>query len=232
MPVREECPLIQPAGDSALLVTFSRRIDLTTNRLAQVLARSLFANRLPGFVEAVPGYSTVLIHYDLLALSYPEVEAWVRACLPEAGGEFASPRRVEIPVYYGGEDGPDLDFVAGHNHLIPADVIHRHSARTYPVFMMGFTPGFPYLGGLDPAIAAPRLATPRSRVPAGSVGIAGEQTGIYPIDSPGGWRIIGRTPLRLFDPQRDPPFLLEPGDLVCFVPLGNENGQVTSEECV
>ncbi len=230
LPARPKWPLIQPAGDSALLVTFCRVIDLATNRQAQALARSLAAHRLPGFIEAVPGYSTVLVHYDLLALSYPEVEAWVRACLPEGDGEFAPPRKVEIPVRYGGADGPDLGFVAAHNRLTPAEVIHRHAARAYPVFMMGFTPGFPYLGGLDPAIAAPRLATPRSRVPAGSVGIAGEQTGIYPIDSPGGWRIIGRTPLRLFDPQRDPPFLLEPGDLVCFVPLAGQEGTVKNEE--
>jgi KipI family sensor histidine kinase inhibitor len=130
-----------------------------------------------------------------------------------------TPRRVEIPVKYGGEEGPDLGFVAAHNHLSEAEVIRMHASHEYPVYLMGFTPGFPYLGGLDPAIAAPRLSAPRSLVPGGSVGIAGEQTGIYPQDSPGGWRIIGRTRLRLFDLTRDPPFLLAPGDIVVFTPV-------------
>lgn len=229
-PRADDWPRLQPAGDSALLVTFSRAIDLAANREAHALARALTASQLPGFIEAVPGYSTVLVHYDLLTLSYPEVEAWVHAKLAEASRLSGQPRRVEIPVRYGGEDGPDLDFVAAHNHITPAEVIRRHAERDYPVYMMGFTPGFPYLGGLDPAIAAPRLATPRSRVPGGSVGIAGEQTGVYPLDSPGGWRIIGRTPLRLFDPQHEPPFLLEPGDLVRFVPLLDQDEQGKGEE--
>ncbi len=127
------------------------------------------------------------------------------------------PRRVEVPVVYGGEFGPDLEFVARHNGLSPEEVIRRHTARDYPVYLVGFTPGFPYLGGLDETIAAPRLSSPRPRVPAGSVGIAGQQTGIYSVDSPGGWRLIGWTPLRLFDPLRHPPALLAPGDVVRFV---------------
>lgn len=213
-------PLLRPAGDSALLVIFGRQIDRAVNQMAHALARVLSVHRLHGVGEAVPAYATVLVNYDPLVISYPEIEDWVRSCLEQTAVETGQPPRlVEIPVLYGGEDGPDLDFVASHNHLTPAEVIQRHSGREYPVYMIGFTPGFPYLGGLDPAIAAPRLPTPRSRVPGGSVGIAGEQTGIYPVDSPGGWRIIGRTPLRLFDPLRDPPFLLEPGDVVRFVPM-------------
>jgi len=128
-------------------------------------------------------------------------------------------RRVEIPVCYGGEWGPDLDFVARHAGLTTAEVIRRHAAAEYTVYMMGFLPGFPYLGGLDVSIAAPRLETPRRRVPAGSVGIAGEQTGIYPLASPGGWRLIGRTEVALFDLTARPPCLLAPGDQVQFIPI-------------
>lgn len=222
-------PFLRPAGDCALLVTFdtSGRIDLEVNRRAQGLAAALeIANQadpLPGMGEAVPGYATLLVHYDSLVLDYTEVEARVRACLVDDAVTFREPRRVDIPVVYGGEEGPDLDFVAQHSGLSAEEVVRIHADREYPVFLMGFTPGFPYLGGMDPAIAAPRLETPRSRVPAGSVGIAGEQTGVYPLDSPGGWRIIGRTLLRLFDPQRAEPFLLAPGDLVRFVPVDRED---------
>ncbi|HLO67907.1 MAG TPA: 5-oxoprolinase subunit PxpB, partial [Holophaga sp.] len=118
---------------------------------------------------------------------------------------------------YGGEDGPDLEAVARHCGLAPEEVARRHAGATYRVHFLGFAPGFPYLGGLDPALAAPRLDAPRTRVPAGSVGIAGAQTGIYPLESPGGWRLIGRTPLVLFDPRRPEPCLLRPGDLLRFV---------------
>lgn len=216
---------LRPAGDSALLVSFDTggQIDLDTNLRAHALAAALeTANQndpMPGMGEAVPGYATLLVHYDPLLTGYAEVEARVRACLVNDAVSLREPRRVEIPVVYGGEDGPDLDFVAQHSGLSVEEVVHIHASREYPVFLMGFTPGFPYLGGMDPAIAAPRLPAPRSRVPAGSVGIAGEQTGVYPLESPGGWRIIGRTPLRLFDPLRAEPFLLAPGDLVRFVPI-------------
>ena len=128
-------------------------------------------------------------------------------------------RTVEIPTLYGGENGPDLSFVAEHNGLTVEEVVRIHSSRDYPVYMMGFTPGFPYLGGMDGRIAAPRLNSPRTNVPAGSVGIAGEQTGIYPMESPGGWQIIGRTETTLFDPNHEKPFLLAPGDQVRFVPV-------------
>lgn len=212
-------PRFQPAGDSALLVTFGEQIDLAINRRVHRLARALAGRPLPGLGEAVPGYAALLIHYDPLLLDYPILETFVRQNLSSGEVLALEPRRVEVPVTYGGEAGPDLGFVAAHAGLSEAEVIRIHSGRDYPVYMMGFTPGFPYLGGLDPAIAAPRLSTPRTRVPAGSVGIAGEQTGVYPLDSPGGWRIIGRTALKLFDPTREPPFLLAPGDLVRFVPV-------------
>ncbi len=211
-------PTFLPSGDSALLVTLSDRVDLETNRRAHTLAARLAEAPMLGLGEAVPGYTTLLVHYDLLVLSYEQVLEWVQARLSEANSTvIAAPRRIEVPVIYGGEHGPDLEFVARHNGLSPEEVVRRHMARDYPVYLVGFTPGFPYLGGLDESIAAPRLSSPRSRVPAGSVGIAGQQTGIYSVDSPGGWRLIGWTPLKLFDPAREPPALLAPGDVVRFV---------------
>jgi inhibitor of KinA len=216
----ETAPKLSPAGEGALLVTLGNSISPLTNRRVRALAAALESAPLNGSLEMVPGYASLLVYYDCLKLDYAQVENWVRQHL--AGLETSSvlpARRVEIPVYYGGEHGPDLDDVAKLHQLSPAEVIRIHTGRDYPVYMLGFTPGFPYLGEMDAAIATPRLGTPRSRVPAGSVGIAGEQTGIYPLDSPGGWRIIGWTPLRLFDPQRHPPFLLAHGDLVRFVAL-------------
>lgn len=222
-------PRFEPAGDSALLVTFSGQIDPVgkispeANRQAHALAYAIrqaqSSDPLPGLGEAVPGYVTLLFHYDPGLLDYGTIEMYVRRNLANTDVPAHIPHRVEVPVVYGGEAGPDLAFVAGHCGLSEAEVVRIHSSRDYPVYMMGFTPGFPYLGGMDPAIAAPRLSTPRKQVPGGSVGIAGEQTGIYPLDSPGGWQIIGRTQIALFDPDREPPFLLAPGDLVRFVPM-------------
>jgi inhibitor of KinA len=216
-------PTFSPAGDSAILVTFGETIDLNTNRRAHALARLLQAEPLDGLGEAVPGYTTLLVHYDPLALEYSQVLEWVdpRAGRIEQAAQagqalLPEPRRVEVPVIYGGVHGLDLAFVAEHNRLAPEEVVRLHSGRDYPVYLIGFTPGFPYLGGLDERIASPRLPSPRQHVPAGSVGIAGLQTGIYPVDSPGGWRLIGWTPLKLFDPARQSPSLLAPGDVVRF----------------
>jgi len=214
-------PTFIPCGDAALLVTFGETIELATNRQAHALAHLLQPELLPGLGEAVPGYTTLLVHYDPLQLDYAQVLALVqrRSALALQAGESILPaaRRVEVPVFYGGALGPDLEFVAKHNGLQPDDVIRRHTSRDYPVYLVGFTPGFPYLGGLDASIAAPRLPSPRQQVPAGSVGIAGQQTGIYSVEAPGGWRLIGWTPLKLFDPARQPPSLLAPGDVVRFV---------------
>jgi len=217
-------PKFSPAGDSAILVTFGETIDLGTNRRAHALAQLLQSEPLDGLGEAVPGYTTLLVYYDPLALEYRRVLEWVQAragraaALEQAGQALLpEPRRVEVPVIYGGERGPDLAFVAEHNRLSPEEVVRLHSGRDYPVYLVGFTPGFPYMGGLDERIAAPRLPSPRQHVPAGSVGIGGQQTGIYSVDSPGGWRLIGWTPLKLFDPNLEPPALLAPGDVVRFV---------------
>ncbi|HID61798.1 MAG TPA: 5-oxoprolinase subunit PxpB [Anaerolineae bacterium] len=208
------------AGDSALVVEFSNEISEQVNRGVHALACALEKNPLPGLGEAVPTYRSLLIHYDPLRLSCEEVRAFVSDVL-QKGEEVLEheSRVVEIPVVYGGEFGPDIEFVAEYNSLSVEEVVRIHSAATYLVYMLGFSPGFAYLGGMSEAIATPRLETPRTLVPAGSVGIAGQQTGIYPIATPGGWRLIGRTPLKLFDPKSDPPTLLKAGDTVRFTPI-------------
>jgi KipI family sensor histidine kinase inhibitor len=214
------------AGDAALVVEFGDTIDLEINRRVHGLARALTENPLPGLGEAVPSYRSLLVHYDPLHLSHAEVEAFVSEALRGCEDEdLPEPRLVEIPTAYGGEHGPDIEFVAEHNGLTVDEVIRLHSEATYTVYMLGFTPGFPYLGGLPDALATPRLDSPRQRVPAGSVGIAGAQTGVYPLDTPGGWRLIGWTPVVLFDPTCTPPAFLQPGDHVRFVPVSAEEAK-------
>jgi inhibitor of KinA len=211
------------AGDAGLVVEFGDAIDPEINHRVHALARALTEHLLPGLGEAVPSYRSLLVHYDPLCLSYAEVESFVSEALQRCEGATPpEPRLIEIPTVYGGEHGPDIGFVAEHNGLSVEEVVRLHSEATYTVYMLGFTPGFPYLGGLPNALAAPRLETPRQRVPAGSVGIAGAQTGVYPLATPGGWRLIGWTPVALFDPARTPPALLHPGDQVRFVPVEEE----------
>jgi inhibitor of KinA len=211
-------PILLPLGDSALLVQLGDEIDIPINRQVHTLATLIHAAPLPGVIETVPAYRTLLIHYDPLVLTDDKIQKWVRRKLDQLEDTHVrKPRQLEIPVRYGGEYGIDLEFVAAYHHLQVEDVIRIHSEKTYMIYMMGFTPGFPYMGKLDEAIVTPRLETPRTHVPAGTVAIAGSQTGIYPIDSPGGWRLIGHTSFRLFDPDADRPFLFSPGDEVKFV---------------
>lgn len=215
-----EWPGFKPLNEAALVVELGDEISLTVNRRVHALTQLIERNRLAGIEECVPTYCTLLVHYDPLRLQYRQLCDWLAGRINEL--ETASlwpPRYIEIPTVYGGKLGPDLEYVAQYHNLSIEDVIRIHSNGEYLVYMMGFTPGFGYMGGVDAAIATPRLATPRSLVPAGSVGIAGEQTGIYPIDSPGGWQLIGHTSRRLFDPMAEPPFLLAPGDVVRFVPV-------------
>jgi KipI family sensor histidine kinase inhibitor len=211
-------------GEDALLLEADGGIDAETNARVHALARRLAAARPSWLRDVVPGYASLALFVDDGAGAddpLARAEAWLRDQLdagqePSAG---APVRLVEIPVRYGGEDGPDLEAVARHAGLGPEDVVARHAGGVYSVAMLGFAPGFPYLLGLDPALATPRRATPRTRVPAGSVAIGGAQAGLYPQDSPGGWQLIGRTDLVLFDATRDPPSLLSPGDRVRFVPV-------------
>jgi KipI family sensor histidine kinase inhibitor len=211
-------PKIVPIGDSAVLVQLGDEIDMRTNQLVYALVALINISPLRGVIETVPSYTTLLIHYDLLILSFSQVKNYLRERITQLHeGESHKPRRIVIPVRYGGEYGIDLEAVAHHCQLQAKDVIRIHSEKIYTVFMMGFTPGFPYIGKLDDAIIMPRLETPRTRVPAGTVAIAGSQTGIYPIDSPGGWQLIGWTSLQLFSPKSETPFLFSPGDEVKFI---------------
>lgn len=203
-------------GDAALLVELGDAIDQALNARAHDLAQRLAA--APGIIEIVPAYAALLIEFDPARISCAALENHVAENLATpCARATVQPRVVEIPTRYGGEFGPDLEFVAQYNHISPKEVIRLHTSQPLRVFMLGFAPGFPYLGILPPSIAAPRLDTPRAKVPAGSVGIAGQQTGIYPRASPGGWRLIGCTDVKLFDPTQDPPTLLRPGDFVRFV---------------
>jgi inhibitor of KinA len=211
-------PKIVPLGDSALLVQLGDEIDITINQRVHALAALINISHLSGVIETVPAYSTLLVHYDPLILTNAEIHNWVGEKLDHTQDvSLRKPRQVEVPVRYGGEYGVDLQFVADYHRLEVEDVIRIHSGQTYIVYMMGFTPGFPYMGKLNDAIVTPRLETPRTLVPAGTVAIAGAQTGIYPMDSPGGWRLIGYTALRLFDPNAESPFLFSPGDEVRFI---------------
>ena len=210
-------------GEGGLLVQLGDAVDPDVNARVHALARAVVQRLGARVLEAVPSYASLLVIFDPLVLSRERLEARVAALAREVGEIRAEPPRrvVEVPVCYGGELGPDLEDVARAVALPPAEVIARHSAPIYRVYLLGFTPGFPYLGGVDPRLACPRLPSPRLRVPAGSVAIAGAQAGIYSVDSPGGWRLLGRTPLRLFDPEPGArrPFLLSPGDGVRFVPV-------------
>lgn len=204
-----------PASDRCLLVRFGAEISPAIHRQVRDFVRAF---RAPWVTNLHPAYATVLITFDPRRTTHAEIEEAARAAAaatPQTGA-----RLVEIPVRYGGEDGPDLDDVARINHLTPESVIAMHTSVEYLVYFLGFSPGFPYLGGMREEIAAPRLAVPRRHVPAGSVAIGGRQTGIYPVASPGGWRIIGRTELELFRADRQSAALLEMGDRVRFVRCG------------
>ena len=211
-------PRIVPLGDSSVLVQLGDEIDLTINQRVHALANLIANSVINGVIETVPAYATLLVHYDPLILSFTQMKDHLREKMTQMQeNESRKPRLVEVPVRYGGEMGPDLESVASHCGLRVEDVIRIHSERIYTIFMMGFTPGFPYMGKLDDALIMPRLETPRTRAPAGTVAIAGSQTGIYSIDSPGGWQLIGWTPLKLFEPESESPFLFSPGDEVKFI---------------
>ncbi len=219
-----------PCGDQAVTVEWGSTIDEHINRQVHAFARKVEELSHPAITEVVPTYRSATVHYRPEVFSYEELNQLLLSLTqggPEEGEELPV---VEIPVCYGGEYGPDLLEVAQHCSLTPEEVIARHTAPTYRIYMLGFTPGFPYLGGMDPSIAAPRRKEPRIHIPAGSVGIAGEQTGVYPIVSPGGWQLIGRTPLRLFDPQREQPILLSAGAGIRFVPIDEETFRKMEEK--
>jgi len=216
-------PMIRHLGDRGLLVELGRGIDPAVNRRVKQLHRIIARERPHGVVETVPAYASLLVVFDPLQAS-PEAlkRQIIGLCDFEDAGPTEDRTVVEIPVVYGGEAGPDLDAVAAHHGLSREAVIGLHTGTVYRVYMIGFTPGFPYMGELPEALDTPRRDTPRTHIPKGSVAIAQRQTGIYPAVSPGGWQIIGRTPVALFDPRQETPSFLTMGDAVRFTPITAE----------
>jgi inhibitor of KinA len=220
-----------PFGDSALLVEFGDAISLELNRKVTALDEAILKAGVQGVEELVPTYRSLLVRFNPLRTTYKQLVFHIKEIeekLTESTMKVEG-RKITVPVVYGGGYGPDLSRVARYHGLIEEQVVKLHSGREYRVYMIGFVAGFPYLGEVPDEIATPRLETPRLKVPAGSVGIAEKQTGIYPCDAPGGWQIIGRTTLELFDSLRQPPALLEPGDVVKFEPISEEQFRTIRE---
>ncbi|MBI5303329.1 MAG: 5-oxoprolinase subunit PxpB [Chloroflexi bacterium] len=211
-------PRLRAAGDSAILIEWADEINDDVNDRVHTFVRFLAAQNHSAIHDLIPAYSSLLVCYDPARALFDVMRAWLADALMTAPIQRdVESRVVEIPTRYGGEYGPDLEFVAHFARVTQEQVVRLHASVLYRVYLVGFAPGFAYLGSVPEQIAAPRLATPRTRVPAGSVGIAGKQTGIYPSTTPGGWQLIGRTDLAMFDPRRDSPTLLRPGDRVRFV---------------
>lgn len=211
---------ISPAGDSALVAEFGNQIDPDINDQVHALALLLKKQHIPGILEMVPTFRSLLIHYDPLVLNYCTLEAEITKLQTTlASDSSAAGRILEIPCCYGSHFGPDLADMEKYTNLTRDEIIALHSGTDYKVYMLGFLPGFVYLGGLDKRIEMPRLSTPRVRIPRGAVGIGGSQTGVYPLESPGGWRLIGSTPVDFYDPAREEPVLCHAGDVIRFVPI-------------
>jgi inhibitor of KinA len=216
-----------PLGDSAIMVTLGDSIDEATHRLVRAATARIERRAPEGVVDQVPAFTSIAVHYDPAVVArhargnpYSHLRKTLAELLADLSAEdLPAPRTVEIPVCYGGDFGPDLDDVARQHDITADEVVHIHTSGDYLVYMIGFMPGFAYLGGLSKVIATPRRKTPRTAVPAGTVGIGGSQTGVYPLVSPGGWNLIGRTPRQLFDIRRPEPTLLATGDRVRFRPI-------------
>lgn len=218
-----EEPRFLSGGDKAIFVEFGDAIAPELNRRVRNLMLTVQDKKISGVIETVPTYRSLLVYFDPRQISAKKLrETLYSLTQPLAESGLPKPKLIEIPTAYGGEYGPDLEFVAAYNGLSVPEVVEIHIGTPYLIYMIGFVPGFPYLGGMSPRIVTPRLETPRAKIAAGSVGIAGNQTGIYPVESPGGWRLIGRTPLKLFDPSREPLALFQAGDYLTFVSITPE----------
>jgi len=220
------------AGDCGLVVEFGNTVDVAINNQVRSLALVLAEAKIPGLLEVVPTYRSLGVQYDPAQLGCEDLRARIEVTLAGLDpGRLPPPKVVRLPTLYGGEFGPDLPFVAEHAGLTEAEVIRLHSQTPYHVYMIGFTAGFAYLGGLPEKLDTPRLPSPRTKTPRGAVGIGGSQTGAYSAETPGGWRLIGRTPVPLFDPMRDPPTPMLPGDTVQFVSIDREEYDRLDREC-
>lgn len=210
-------------GDHGLLLEFGDEVSGEINEKVRRMALAVQSEAIQGVLETVPAYRSLLVLYNPLVLSIIQLKKaleLVEERLPQS--PFPEPRLTRIPVVYGGRYGPDVEFVAEYHHTTPEEIIRLHCSRPYLIYMIGFMPGFPYMGELPEGLVTPRLKTPRLSVPTGSVAIAQKQTGIYSMESPGGWQILGRTPVKMFDPMKVPPAYLRMGDLVQFHPISEE----------
>ncbi|MDD2397214.1 MAG: 5-oxoprolinase subunit PxpB [Tissierellia bacterium] len=211
------------AGDKAVVMEFGNEISKDINAKIRNVVKSVEEAKVDGIVELLPTYRSLMIMYDPLKIEYSELISTLDfMSSKQVDNEEEKIKIVEFPTVYGGEYGPDINFVAEHNNITVDEVIKIHTGTDYLVYMMGFTPGFTYLGGMSDKIVTPRLASPRTKIPAGSVGIAGAQTGMYPSETPGGWQLIGRTPLKLYDSDKEPPVMLSAGDYVRYVSVSEE----------
>ncbi|MCD8363027.1 MAG: 5-oxoprolinase subunit PxpB [Lachnospiraceae bacterium] len=214
---------IVAAGDSSILIEFGSEINPEINRKITSTVQLIRAQQIEGIVDMIPAFCSLLINYDPRIITYDRIQSRMAELVKMDVKASAQKKKVfEIPVCYGGDFGPDIENIAANAGLSVEEVIKIHSSSDYLIYMLGFLPGFCYLGGLDERIHTPRLANPRVKIPAGSVGIGGSQTGIYPLDSPGGWQLMGLTPVKTYDPDRETPILLEAGDYIRFVPIDRE----------
>ena len=211
---------IAAAGDSSLLIEFGNEINEEINRRITTIVQLMKDQQIEGVVDMIPAFCSLLINYDPRIISFEKMQKRMEALAKmDLKGGTQRKRVFEIPVCYGGQYGPDMETITAHSGLTEREVIEIHSSRDYLIYMLGFLPGFCYLGGLDERIHTPRLANPRLKISAGSVGIGGSQTGIYPMDSPGGWQLMGMTPVKTYDPERKNPILVEAGDYIRFIPV-------------
>ncbi len=220
------------AGDSALIIELGNEISPIINYNLKKITDYLDSLNHKAIKDLLPTYRSIIVYYDPMMISFDELKEMVEKNCAADDSQMLSVKKeiIEVPVLYGGEYGPDIENIASHNNLTIEEVINIHTSGEYLVYMLGFTPGFPYLGGMDKRIATPRLTTPRTKIPAGSVGIAGEQTGLYPIESPGGWQLLGRTPLNFFDSAKENPFIVAAGQYIKFKAITEEEYHAIVEQ--
>lgn len=219
-----------PSGDKGIVIEFGNAISSEINKKVRAMFLAVESSPIPGLISFVPTYRSLLIEYDPLKISYAEVKKEL-IVIENTLSDFKlpPPNVFEVPVFYGEEMGPDMAYVCTHSGLAEEEVIKIHADKLYLIYMLGFTPGFSYLGGMDERLESPRLDVPRQKIEKGSVGIAGMQTGIYSVDSPGGWRLIGKTPIEIYNSLRNPPIIQKSGDYIKFMPISIKEYEAIEE---